>query len=170
MEELFSSGDTMKTAPRRRVFTLEQANKTLPLVGQIVGDIVALYREMAATQQRLASEPLDFFEREDLEMLAEKQETQFDYFVDELSEIGCELKDANMGLVDFIGRHEGRDIYLCWRLGEPQIDYWHELHAGFSGRRPVSAATKAAEAAERVIAAVSGEANEGKMSSVSRDL
>ncbi len=140
--ELFSSDD-VRVAPRRRVFSLEQANKTLPLVGQIVNDIVTLYRQMAATQQKLASEPLDIFERETLEMAAEKQETQFDGYVDELAAIGCELKDANMGLVDFIGRHDGRDVYLCWRVGEPQIEFWHELHAGFSGRRPVESLRQA---------------------------
>jgi hypothetical protein len=59
-------------------------------------------------------------------------------FVDELSEIGCELKDYQMGLIDFVGRHEGRDIYLCWKLGEESITHWHELDSGFAGRQPVS--------------------------------
>ena len=43
-----------------------------------------------------------------------------------------------MGLVDFIGRHQGRDVYLCWKLGEAAIAYWHELQTGFAGRQPVS--------------------------------
>lgn len=140
--ELYSS-DNVAVAPRRRVFSVEQANRTLPLVGQIVTDIVAIYREMAITQQRLATEPLGMFEREALERSAEKQEERFEGFVDELSEVGCELKDANMGLVDFIGRHEGRDVYLCWRLGEARVEYWHDLHSGFSGRRPVSSLKQA---------------------------
>ena len=48
-----------------------------------------------------------------------------------------ELKDYQTGLIDFIGRHEGRDVYLCWKLGEEQITHWHELNAGFAGRQPV---------------------------------
>ena len=58
--------------------------------------------------------------------------------VDELTDVGCELKDYETGLVDFVGRHQGRDIYLCWKLGEAKIGYWHELQSGYSGRQPVS--------------------------------
>jgi hypothetical protein len=127
------------SSPRRRVFTLREANSALPLIGRIINDIVRLYREMAAVQQRLASESLAVGEREVVELLAEQQEGRFEGYVEELHEIGCELKDANMGLVDFVGRHEGREIYLCWHLGEGQISHWHELHAGFAGRRPIAA-------------------------------
>ena len=58
--------------------------------------------------------------------------------MDELHEIGCELKDYQMGLIDFTGRHQGRDICLCWKLGESAIAYWHETDSGFAGRKPVS--------------------------------
>ena len=58
--------------------------------------------------------------------------------VEELGEVGCELKDYQMGLVDFIGRHKGRDVYLCWKLGESKVNYWHELQTGFNGRQPVN--------------------------------
>jgi len=58
-------------------------------------------------------------------------------FVEELSNLGVELKDPNIGLVDFPARLEGRVVYLCWRLGEETIDHWHELASGFSGREPV---------------------------------
>ena len=130
--------DDVGIAPRSRVFTLEKANKTLPLVSRIVKDIVILYRQMAAAQERLAPDTLDLFEREQLELAAEKQELELESLIDELTAIGCNLKDANIGLVDFIGRHEGRDVFLCWHLGEAQIEYWHELHSGVGGRSPVS--------------------------------
>jgi hypothetical protein len=39
--------------------------------------------------------------------------------------------------VDFLGQRNGREIYLCWHYGEEDIAYWHELNAGFAGRRPV---------------------------------
>lgn len=139
MEETSKLGtDGVSVFPERKIFTLEHANKTLPLVGRIVEDLVGLYREMAATQQRLSSDALVASDRDRLERDAESQERQFDLYVDELIEVGCELKDANIGLVDFIGRHDGRDVYLCWRLGEKQIEFWHELHAGFGGRRPIN--------------------------------
>jgi hypothetical protein len=58
--------------------------------------------------------------------------------LDELADVGCELKDFQTGLIDFIGRHQNRDVYLCWKLGEAQIGYWHELDAGFAGRQPIA--------------------------------
>ena len=58
-------------------------------------------------------------------------------FVDELAEIGCELKDYTLGLIDFIGRHQGRDVCLCWKLDEQRVEWWHEPEAGFAGRQPL---------------------------------
>lgn len=55
----------------------------------------------------------------------------------ELDALGIELKDPATGLIDFRSRFQGRVIYLCWRLGEPRIDWWHELEAGFAGRRRI---------------------------------
>jgi hypothetical protein len=47
------------------------------------------------------------------------------------------LRDADSGLVDFPSRREGRDVFLCWRLGEERVAYWHPPETGFSGRRPL---------------------------------
>ena len=55
----------------------------------------------------------------------------------ELDEFGCVLKDPDMGLVDFLSLRDGREIYLCWLLGEERINYWHYLDAGFAGRQPL---------------------------------
>lgn len=50
---------------------------------------------------------------------------------------GIILRDADSGLVDFPSRREGRDVFLCWRLGEGQVGYWHPPDTGFTGRRPL---------------------------------
>ena len=55
----------------------------------------------------------------------------------ELNEFGCVLKDPDMGLIDFLSLRDGREIYLCWLLGEERINYWHYLDAGFAGRQPL---------------------------------
>ena len=55
----------------------------------------------------------------------------------EIEDLGCVVKDVASGLVDFRTMREGRAVYLCWRLGEDVIRYWHELDAGFAGRRPL---------------------------------
>jgi hypothetical protein len=55
----------------------------------------------------------------------------------ELHALGCELKDPDMGLIDFLSQRNGQEIYLCWYLGEERINYWHYLHTGFAGRQPL---------------------------------
>ncbi|HLX40288.1 MAG TPA: DUF2203 domain-containing protein [Ktedonobacteraceae bacterium] len=55
-----------------------------------------------------------------------------------LHALGCELKDPDMGLIDFLSLRDGKEIYLCWYLGEERINYWHYLHTGFASRQPLS--------------------------------
>lgn len=55
----------------------------------------------------------------------------------ELLDFGCELKDPDTGLIDFLSLRDGEEIYLCWYLGEERINYWHYLHTGFAGRQPL---------------------------------
>lgn len=51
--------------------------------------------------------------------------------------MGVLVKDLDSGLVDFLSLRDGREVFLCWRMGEADIRYWHELDAGFAGRQPV---------------------------------
>jgi hypothetical protein len=55
----------------------------------------------------------------------------------ELTEAGIVVRDVDRGLIDFPTIREGREVYLCWQLGEDGIDWWHELEAGFGGREPL---------------------------------
>lgn len=55
----------------------------------------------------------------------------------ELEIFGCELKDLAIGLVDFLFLRDGKEAYLCWRLGEERIAFWHPLDTGFVGRQPL---------------------------------
>ena len=57
--------------------------------------------------------------------------------VEALDRFGCELKDPDTGLIDFLSLRDGEEIYLCWLLGEDRIRYWHYLHTGFAGRQPL---------------------------------
>jgi hypothetical protein len=56
----------------------------------------------------------------------------------EIEEIGCVLRDVDTGLVDFPARCGGRTVFLCWRLGEPEIAFWHGTREGFAGRKPLA--------------------------------
>jgi hypothetical protein len=134
--QFFTPSSVIPSRPRRR-FSLEQANKSLPLVRRIVADIVQTH-EKATTLQSQLELPVPTKERAVAEDQLESALERLQDLVDELSEVGCELKDYQMGLVDFVGRHQGRDIYLCWKLGEESIDFWHEMQTGFAGRQPVS--------------------------------
>ncbi len=57
--------------------------------------------------------------------------------IEELQEAGCELKDPDTGLIDFLSLRDEREVYLCWRLGEDRIRFWHDLDTGFAGRQPL---------------------------------
>jgi hypothetical protein len=54
-----------------------------------------------------------------------------------LEERGIVVRDLDRGLVDFPAIREGREVYLCWELGEEEISHWHELDAGYRGREPL---------------------------------
>lgn len=120
----------------KRRFTVAEANRTLPLVSRIVGDIVHTHTQAIFLQSRIGR--VNSREQPAVQEQLERVIDRLEDYVDELTEIGCELKDYTLGLIDFTGRHDGRDVYLCWKLGEPEIGHWHELDDGFNGRQPLS--------------------------------
>ena len=127
--------------PQRRlkVFTLEHANSTLPLVSRIVSDIVRQHKKVCLLEEKYQV-PGPRGSEEDRKALGRRYAAELDVLCelrDELSAIGCQLKDWRRGLVDFLGRHQGRPIEFCWRLGEARIQHWHEADAGFRARQPI---------------------------------
>ena len=121
--------------PSRR-FTVDQANKALPLVKRVVADIVRAHEEVCNYQAKL--ETAAAREQKGIQATLQQSLEHLQDYVDELTDIGCELKDYRVGLIDFIGRHKGHDVYLCWKLGEELVSHWHEIQTGFAGRQPVS--------------------------------
>ena len=121
--------------PSRR-FTVDQANKALPLVKRVVADIVRAHEEVCNFQAQL--EIAAAKEQPGLQSNLQQSLEHLQDYVDELTDIGCELKDYRVGLIDFVGRHKGHDVYLCWKLGEERVAYFHELTTGFGGRIPVT--------------------------------
>jgi hypothetical protein len=130
----------------KKFFTVTEANATLPLVRAIVGDITAMYRDLRERQERLSrvqatprASPGDAYQEElqQIEAALERDQEKILECEAELSRLGIELKDYRVGLIDFPSLRQGREVYLCWRLGEPDVAYWHELDAGFAGRQKI---------------------------------
>jgi hypothetical protein len=67
----------------------------------------------------------------------EKISEQLSRTVDEIQQTGCVVKDLDTGLVDFPSLRQGEKVYLCWKLGEERIEYWHGIEEGFAGRKPL---------------------------------
>ncbi len=133
----FSESGGVAAPRKRRKFSLHEANKALPLVQRIVRDIVGTHGQCSHLQASIESTPRGK-KNDELEGQLEGKLQRLHDLVEEINLVGCELKDCSVGLIDFLARHQGRDIYLCWKLGEERINYWHELHSGFTGRQPVS--------------------------------
>jgi hypothetical protein len=136
---------------KRKYFSIEEANKALPLVRAIVSDIVRQFRTVNDLTQRLSAvtqgrrlNHLDPYSEELAQSKAEMEaeEARLRAYYEELTALGVELKGQD-GLCDFPSLMDGREVYLCWRLGEPEVMYWHELHTGFAGRKPLDAVTAA---------------------------
>jgi len=127
-----------------RYFTLAEANRTLPLVKRIVADIAAIYPRWGdlVAQYELAAAGAKPDWGESPEQLRLKNDIDtvardISGFIAELEEIGCVFKGVDQGLVDFRGKLDGKDIFWCWKLGEDKIEHWHDVTAGYAGRRPV---------------------------------
>lgn len=126
------------------LYTLEQANATLPLVRRIVEDIVVnhqRWRERILEFDLLASTvraDAPAARATELEREAQALARDIDAFERELESLGISLKDRRLGLIDFPSMLDGRQVWLCWRLGEPDIQFYHELDAGFGGRKPLA--------------------------------
>lgn len=114
--------------------TLEQAEALLPKVRPLLENARQLKREIEAIAAGYDYDAVLLEqERPRLERLAAKLRQK----LERLEELGCYVKDLDIGLVDFLSRFEGRDVFLCWKLGEAHIRHWHELSEGFPQRQQI---------------------------------
>lgn len=127
--------------PADSVFTVERANAALMLVRRIVRDLVGRYHDLLEykrQRKQLVRASASFEQHEAIKARLTRCVADLGRLHQELSEIGCVLKDWGVGLVDFPARYEGRRVWLCWKLGEPAVAHWHEWHEGFAGRKPIT--------------------------------
>jgi len=133
------------TAPSEhsQLFTIDDANRMLPLVRAIVADIVRLAEDLDNRQQRLESlvrnetQGNDPYSEEVHQMQLEvnADEVRLEDYIAELTDLGVELQDSIIGEVDFRTQIERQDARLCWKMGEAEVGHWHTEDAGFAGRQ-----------------------------------
>jgi hypothetical protein len=117
-------------------FTPAEATRTLPLVKQIVGDILERGRELRDLSGTESDESTDTVEKQDRRNVLEEE---LSGLMKELEQLGCSFRDwgFEVGLVDFPSTIDGQDVLLCWRSDEPAVRFYHTPEAGYAGRRPI---------------------------------
>lgn len=136
-----------------RVFTVEEANETLPHVRRVLGELRELRGEVDREYGKLQlldalwGEKLRELENPDHEEWRRRREriSETVRSLQAVAETGLRSRGIRLpagglrhGLVDFPTSYRGRWVYLCWHRGEPEVRYWHETDGGFRGRRPIS--------------------------------
>ena len=120
-------------------FTLQQANEALTIIRPIMDEVQAIRQKILAKQpeawpaieksagnggNKALSAMVQDFER-------------LDAFIHQILDTGAQIKDINIGLLDFSAMRDGREVYLCWQYGEDDIAYWHEVDEGYAGRQAI---------------------------------
>lgn len=135
-------------APRRRaLFTAEEANHALPLVRAIAADLVAEFRRLRLVGRERRAEALagrpPAAPGESVETLSQRVEG----YLRELADLGVEVRDLELGLLDFPTLMGSEPAFLCWRLGEPAVTFWHGADRPHAERLPLSRTTLPASCA-----------------------
>ena len=135
-----------------KTFTTEEANHLLPLLTEHLKPLEEYHADMLTLQVKIDALELvmDKTENEDSPNVREAKKLfeeinsladEYNKLVDKIQGYGCYLKGIDPTLIDFFHTHEGRVVYLCWRLGEPTVSHWHEVGTGYGNRRPLSELT-----------------------------
>jgi hypothetical protein len=122
-----------------KTFTLAEANALVAQLDELLGEmtqqrdqIVAMGDLLQPVLQRAGGNGGSKAGGEYLLLLQ-----RFNASLSFVQELGCELKDLDQGLIDFPSYRDGKLVYLCWKRGEPKIEFWHDIESGFGGRQPL---------------------------------
>jgi hypothetical protein len=120
-------------------FTVEEANALLPVIRPLMDELMAR-RAIVVDSRHNMVEFLSIPYSDIGGPAASKLVREFiviESLAKKIRSHGCVIRDLNRGLVDFPANREGREVFLCWRHDEPQVEFYHELHTGFMGRQHI---------------------------------
>jgi hypothetical protein len=129
-----------------RTFTPDEANAALGEVRPLVEQMVDAKRALDEAQEQSDDAARSISgngggippaELAALHEQLEQRTTELAAILNELHELGVQVKDLDSGLIDFPSLRDGEQVLLCWRLGEDDVAFWHGLEDGFAGRRPL---------------------------------
>jgi hypothetical protein len=130
-----------------RVFTLAEAESVLPDAERLLRSAMEARRELQALEDdlrrtttrilMLGGVQIDPLAMADKRARYDTVARGLHQSMEEMDGLGVQVKDLDVGLLDFPALLEGRLILLCWKIGEPAIEHWHGLEEGFAGRRPI---------------------------------
>jgi len=127
-----------------RTFTPGEANDALAEVRPLAERMVVARQELALAQRHQAElvaviagngGGVDGGELATAAREVEQLAGEIVAAVQEIQDLGAVVKDVDSGLVDFPAVHQGREVLLCWRVGEDEVGHWHDLESGFAGRQ-----------------------------------
>ena len=137
----------------RRYFTWQEANALVPQLAEIFSTVAQLRSQLRTTYEKL--DQLGFApngpnaDKKADNPFVDRLRGLFTGFYEALTEqlrtvesLGAHVKDIETGLVDFFYKKDGRDVLLCWRYGEDEIAFYHDLESGFAGRQPIDDADR----------------------------
>jgi len=130
-----------------RYFTLAEARASLPVVGRSIREAVQAKAHYAEAEKLIQDLVQRILMRGGMQVDTEAAgawKSQLDSngqalktVMERIEQMGVLVKDLDVGLVDFPTLFRGEEVYLCWRMDEDAIDYWHGVEEGFRGRRPI---------------------------------
>lgn len=132
-----------------RVFSIAEVNALIPMISVLVAQqlreqseieqgLAELARRTGRPPRSLAQSSDDPSDVTRIKRELRERVRRYEAGWERIQELGGVVKDPQTGLVDFYGRIDGRTVWLCWRYGEDSVEYYHDLDAGFSGRRPLT--------------------------------
>ena len=121
-----------------RYFTIKSANEALPTVIEKFNNLKKQKNEIIKAEQELQLTASNFEQYMAQKQKLNSEMTKFYQLIEDLEETGVSLKGLDQGLLDFPSKRFDEDVWLCWKEGETEIKFWHDMNSGFNGRKPIT--------------------------------